>query len=203
MLKRTAFILVLIFGILILANLSYAGKVGENFKEISAAGWLNSEGAKIADSKGKITVLEFWATWCPPCRASIPHLIELYNQYKDKGVNFISLTAEEKSVVEPFAKEMKMPYTIGFGSNTSKDYNVKGIPTAFIIGADGKIAWEGHPMMGLDEALKAEVAKSPQAAPAGTNEVSADKAAAPKEPVKGEAEKKNEEKSAPAVPSGK
>jgi len=118
---------------------------GDMFKEVKATAWLNSEPLKIADQKGKTVVLEFWATWCPPCRKTIPHLIELYNKYKDKNVVFMTFTDEPREVAEPFATEMKMPYPIGTGSKTSKEYGVIGIPHAVIIGADQKIAWSGHP----------------------------------------------------------
>lgn len=120
--------------------------VGQEFKEINATGWINSEPIKVADLKGKVVILEFWATWCPPCKKSIPHLIELYNKYKDKNVVLVALTDEPQNVAEPFAKEMGMPYPIGVGSTTGNDYGVTGIPTAVIIGPDQKIAWVGHPL---------------------------------------------------------
>ncbi|HNY10676.1 MAG TPA: TlpA disulfide reductase family protein [Candidatus Wallbacteria bacterium] len=120
--------------------------VGQNFIEVEAKSWLNSDALKVADQKGKIVILEFWATWCPPCRKSIPHLIELYDKYKDKGVTFMAFTDEAKETVEPFVKEMKMPYPIGIESKIGVSYNVSGIPHAVVIGTDGKIAWEGHPM---------------------------------------------------------
>lgn len=121
--------------------------VGETFKEVDAASWLNSEPLKIADQKGKTVVLEFWATWCPPCRKTIPHLIELYNKYKDKNVVFMTFTDEGKDVAEPFVAEMKMPYPIGVGSKAGNTYGVTGIPHAVVIGPDQKIVWTGHPGM--------------------------------------------------------
>jgi thiol-disulfide isomerase/thioredoxin len=127
--------------------------------EIQAAYWLNSEPLTLAALRGKVVVLEFWATWCPPCRTSIPHLIKLNREYKDKGVVFVSLTDEPRATVEPFAAQMKMDYAIGGGSPTAGAYGVQGIPTAFIIDPAGRVAWEGHPMGGLDAALKAAVEK--------------------------------------------
>lgn len=123
-----------------------ANLTGEAFKEVDASAWLNSEPLKVADQKGKTVLLEFWATWCPPCKKSIPHLIELYNKYKDKNVVFMAFTDEAKETAEPFVKEMKMPYPIGVGSKSANDYGVSGIPHAVIIGPDQKIAWAGHPM---------------------------------------------------------
>lgn len=183
--------------------------VGQNFIEVEAKAWLNSDALKVADQKGKVVILEFWATWCPPCRKSIPHLIELYDKYKDKGVVFMAFTDEPKETVEPFVKEMKMPYPIGLESQIGKSYNVSGIPHAVVIGTDGKIAWEGHPMepgftKKVEELAAAVDVKA--IAPAATEKKS--ETAAPAAEVKKDekapatTEVKTDEKAAPA-PAGK
>jgi len=137
------------------------GLVGKPAPAIAATDWLNSPPLSLQAAKGKIVMVEFWATWCPPCRASIPHLIEMFKTYSPKGVVFMSLTDEPKATVEPFAKEMKMVYPVGCGSQAGSAYGVRGIPHAFIIDPSGNVAWEGHPMAGLDKALEAQLAKTP------------------------------------------
>ncbi|HUU10990.1 MAG TPA: TlpA disulfide reductase family protein [Phycisphaerae bacterium] len=129
--------------------------------EIGAAYWLNSEPLTLASLRGKTVVVEFWATWCPPCRKSIPHLIELHKTYAPKGVVFIGLTSEPREAVERFVKEMGMPYAIGGGSRSAVPYGVRGIPHAVVIDPSGAMTWKGHPMAGLDEALKARMARTP------------------------------------------
>lgn len=171
--KRKLFLLaaVIMFAISINAAFSKdtANLTGESFKEVEAAAWLNSEPLKVADQKGKTVLLEFWATWCPPCRKSIPHLIELYNKYKDKNVVFMAFTDEAKETAEPFVTEMKMPYPIGVGSKSGNDYGVAGIPHAVIIGPDQKIAWTGHPMdPEFEKALEKSAAASTGAGDAKT-----------------------------------
>src|SRR5688572_15872637 len=92
--------------------------LGKEAPEIKADGWLNSEkGVKLADLRGKPVVVEFWATWCPPCRKSIPHLAELYKKHKDAGLVIVGLTDEPKDKVEDFTKKIEMPYVVGYGSN--------------------------------------------------------------------------------------
>jgi thiol-disulfide isomerase/thioredoxin len=125
--------------------------------EIKAGAWLNSEPLTLAALKGKIAVIEFWATWCPPCRQSIPHLAKMHQEYKDKGVVMISLSNENLETVKPFAEKNGMTWPLGIGSNSGTDYGVQGIPKAFIVGKDGTFLWSGHPMNGLEEALKAAV----------------------------------------------
>jgi len=163
MLKKSLIFIAVIALVFSTCRASYAGGdkdlTGQAFIEITAENWLNSDPLKIADLKGKVVVAEFWATWCPPCRKSIPHLIELNEKFKDKGVVIIGITKENKEKVEPFVKEMKMNYPVAIGSNSGKEYGVTGIPTAFVISREGKIAWTGHPMDGLDKAIEEEAAK--------------------------------------------
>jgi thiol-disulfide isomerase/thioredoxin len=125
--------------------------------EINAVKWYNTPAPlTLAGLRGTVVVVEFWATWCPPCRASIPHLIELNQRYKDKGVVIIGLTDEDDAAakVGAFVREMKMKYPVGTGSSSGGAYGVQGIPTAFVIARDGTIAWHGHPMKGIDAAIE-------------------------------------------------
>jgi thiol-disulfide isomerase/thioredoxin len=143
------------------AGMTPVEETAKKATEISAEYWMNSKPLTLEGLKGKIVVLEFWATWCPPCRKSVPHMIELNKKYAGQGIVVIGLTDEPKDKVEPFVKEMNMNYAVGGGSKTLNQYGVKGIPTAFIIDPSGEIAWKGHPMSGMDEALEAQIKKTP------------------------------------------
>ena len=120
--------------------------VGAPPPEVAAADWLHIAGTPtLAGLKGKVVVVEFWATWCGPCIAGIPHLNELHEKYGPKGLVLLSLTDENKATVEKFIKTKPMHYALGAGSRTAAAYGVTGIPTAFLIGRDGNLLWAGHP----------------------------------------------------------
>lgn len=104
---------------------------------------VNGKKVRLSDFKGKIIILDFWATWCPPCRAEIPGFIELYNKYKDKGVVVIGISLDEGGVrdVVPFMKEFGINYPILIGNfKVTQDYGgIRGIPTTFVIDRKGNI----------------------------------------------------------------
>lgn len=125
--------------------------------EISAKFWLNTQGITLEENRDKIIVVEFWATWCPPCRAVIPHIKEMTEKYKDKNVIFVSISNEPRGTVESFAKKAGMTWPVAAESNSAQDYQVSGIPASFII-IDKEIRWNGHPAA-IDEVLETLVAE--------------------------------------------
>ncbi len=109
---------------------------------------VSSEQISLADYKGKIVLLDFWATWCPPCRAGIPDLVELKKEYGDKGFEIIGISvdgitrggATVKDVV-PFIGQFKINYPIVHGDNQIiQNYGgIRAIPTSFVLDKDGKV----------------------------------------------------------------
>jgi thiol-disulfide isomerase/thioredoxin len=90
----------------------------------------------LADYRGKVIILDFWATWCGPCKMEIPHFVELQNAYGPQGLEIVGVKA-----VSTFAQKYKINYPILMGNDqiVSAYGGVKGIPTAFVITQDGKI----------------------------------------------------------------
>jgi thiol-disulfide isomerase/thioredoxin len=151
---------------LVAAASLHAADLGDTAQPLDIKEWVKGGPVKLEDGKGKtIYVVEFWATWCPPCRASIPHLSEMKKKLKDKDVVFIGITDEKSDVVKKFVEKMgdKMDYVVAIdGGKTSKGYmeafGIDGIPHAFVVDKEGRIVWQGHPMDGLDKVLDEMVA---------------------------------------------
>ena len=98
---------------------------------------------KLSDYKGKVVIIDFWATWCPPCRKGIPDLIELKKKYGSKGLEVIgiSLDTDTKAQVAGFAKTQGMNYPVVYGNQTVAQLygGIEAIPTSFVIDKQGKI----------------------------------------------------------------
>ena len=104
------------------------------------------DGAEIRLSalKGKVAVLDFWATWCPPCKEEIPHFIELQRDYGDKGLQVVGLSVDQggEGVVRAFAQGHGVNYAMAMaGPDLVQLYGgIRGIPTTFLIDKEGRIA---------------------------------------------------------------
>ena len=104
---------------------------------------INGEPISLADFKGKVVILDFWATWCPPCRQEIPGFVTLQRKYQDKGLVIIGVSLDKQgpSVVKPFMRELGMKYRVVMGDEKIvSDYGgIEAIPTTFIIDRQGKV----------------------------------------------------------------
>ncbi len=103
---------------------------------------VNGKKVSLSSFKGKVVIVDFWATWCPPWRKSIPDLIDLQKKYKNKiAVIGISVDMDTKADVAPFVKKNKINYKILYATpEVVQDYgNIDAIPTSFLIDQDGNI----------------------------------------------------------------
>ncbi len=145
-------------------------KLGDPAPALKVSKWVQGDPVKGFEP-GKVYVVEFWATWCGPCRMSIPRLNALYEQFKDKGLIVIGQDVSEPSDdgVAPFIKKMgtNMTYRVALDDKSADEKGAmnanwmeaagqNGIPTAFIINKHGRVAWIGHPML-MDEKLLNDV----------------------------------------------
>ncbi len=114
---------------------------------------------RLNDFKGKVVLLDFWATWCGPCRIEIPWFMEFQRRYKDKGFTVIGVSMDENGweAVRPFVEEMKMNYPVVIGTDkTSSDFGgVEVLPTTFLIDKEGRIVITRLGLTSKDEFEKA------------------------------------------------
>jgi len=135
-------------------------KVGDPAPKLQVAKWVQGEPVKEFE-RVKAYIVDFWATWCGPCRVSIPHLNEIHAKFKDKGLVVIGQDCWERdeSLVAPFIEKMgdKMTYRVALDDKSGSDKGKmaetwmeaagrNGIPSAFLVDKTGVIAWIGHPM---------------------------------------------------------
>ena len=104
---------------------------------------IDGKDVKLSDLRGKAVLLNFWATWCGPCKIEIPWFMELEKQYASQGLVVIGVAMDDnaKDVVPKFAQDMKIDYPVLLGTDQVADQygGVEGLPTTFYIGRDGKI----------------------------------------------------------------
>lgn len=143
-------------------------KVGDKAPELRDVQWLRGE--PISGWKeGQVYVLDFWATWCGPCIAVMPHVQDLHEEYKDKGVNFIGVSIWPRQGQTPTDQWLaeREQFTYRFAEDNKAGVNANafmraagqnGIPTVMIVDQTGTLAWMGHPMSDMDESLKKIVA---------------------------------------------
>jgi cytochrome c biogenesis protein CcmG/thiol:disulfide interchange protein DsbE len=98
---------------------------------------------QLSDYLGKVVIIDFWATWCPPCKAEIPGFVELYDQYADAGLEIIGISLDrgDPSVVSNFVKSYHVNYPIVFYKDeVIMNYGgIQSIPTTFVVDREGKI----------------------------------------------------------------
>ncbi|MHC5108880.1 MAG: TlpA family protein disulfide reductase, partial [Planctomycetota bacterium] len=140
--------------------------IGDKAAALDVSHWVKGDAVDVTSADGKsITIVEFWATWCGPCIASIPHLTEIQHEYAPKGVKIVSVSKMDENntlkMVKDFVKDQgdKMDFTVAFdekgivSDQYMKAYGQSGIPTAFVVDQQGRIAWVGHPMGNMEEVL--------------------------------------------------
>lgn len=143
-----------------------AAELGMLAPPLKISKWIKGAPVDLAAGKGtNIFVVEFWATWCGPCRITIPRLSEYQRRFKDQGVVIVGISTETAAEVVPFVNRQgdTMDYVVGLddAQATAQAYmgafGVPGIPHAFVVDQQGRIVWHGNPLEGLDQVLQAIV----------------------------------------------
>ena len=133
---RTLFVLLLLFAVAIEATAQQRAPT-LSFKDI------NGKTIRLSDFKGNVVLLNFWATWCTPCRAEIPDLVKIQRRYRARGLRILGITypPEQTSEVRSFMRELKINYPVIIGSKENKQTFTRSeiLPLTVIIDRQGKI----------------------------------------------------------------
>jgi peroxiredoxin len=122
------------------SNAALKGKLAPDFQLTD----LDGNNLRLADLRGKAVLLNFWATWCPPCKIEMPWFVDLQKQYGPQGLQIVGVAMDDGNAhdaVAKFAKEMGLNYIVLLGNDKVADQygGVDALPTTFYIGRDGKI----------------------------------------------------------------
>ena len=128
----------------------------------SELGWVLTDGSrvKLSEHKGKVLVLDLYATWCEPCRESIPHLIELQRRYETKGLDLVGLNVggpDDRVKVASFAAEFHITYPLGFPDRPLTDLllsDTTSIPQTYVFNREGKLLKR---FIGYDDSMPAQL----------------------------------------------
>ena len=118
----------------------------------------NGGTVKLSDYRGKVVLLNFWATWCAPCKIEIPWFIEFEQQYKNKGFEVLGVATDDEgwSVVKPYITERKMNYRVVLGSDSVESAygGIEALPTTFVIDQEGRIVSSHIGLVNKDDYVK-------------------------------------------------
>jgi thiol-disulfide isomerase/thioredoxin len=166
-------VVLLIFGLAIMVVMQWRRPrlesrspfVGRQLPALEAAGWLNTDGPLSTDElRGKVVLLDFWSTTCPPCLRHMPELAEFNKQFKDTGLTVVGLTPEagaDEPQVRRYVESVNgLDWPIGYGAGyIFRALGVYGTPTYILFDRTGRSVWAGHSLNGLEEAAVGALAK--------------------------------------------
>jgi thiol-disulfide isomerase/thioredoxin len=133
--------------------------MGNAAPDISVAEWVRGEPATLADLRGQVVLLEFWATWCQPCRDMFPRLLALHEKFAGQGLEIVALTrfymsheeaagsrAQELELIAQAASDAKLVFRVGVAEDerAQETYGANGLPTLIIIDRKSDVRWAGH-----------------------------------------------------------
>lgn len=137
-------------------------KVGDSFPALAAAGLVPLSGGELAPTEGRVVLVDFWASWCAPCKASFPALAKLHQDYAARGLTIVAVGIDEKSpAAVAFVKKLAPPFLTVHdrAQKLVKQVAVPTMPTSYLIGRDGRVRYlhEGFHGDATDRDLRKEI----------------------------------------------
>jgi len=150
-----------IFLLFVFPFITYSQEVNSKAPEFSAAD-INGNIIKLSDLSGKVVLVDFWASWCIPCKKSMPHLVQTFNSLSDSSFTIVSVNVDtEKEKIKEFQSSLgiEIPFTIIFDKESKLPalYNVEGMPTVIIIDKQGTIKLKE---VGFDDSIEEKIDKT-------------------------------------------
>ena len=110
----------------------------------------------LKDLRGKVVLVNFWATWCPPCRKELPDLQTLYTRFKDQGLVILAISDEDLDKVKPFiaARDIQFPILLDPGRKVNESFQIEGIPKSFVFDRGGKLVAQSIDMRTMRQFLE-------------------------------------------------
>ncbi len=148
--RKINFVAVLFIGVFVLIAVFFGvALVGKNQTQPTEGGapeftltTFEDQQIKLSDLRGKVVMINFWASWCGPCRYEAPELQKTWEQYKDRGVVFLGIAyTDTERNAKAFLKEFGITYTNGLdlGTRISAKYRIQGVPETYFVGKDGQL----------------------------------------------------------------
>lgn len=106
------------------------------------------ETVRLSKLKGKVVVIDFWATWCGPCRETMPQLDRLYRDFRDKGLELLAISGEARATLRAFKANVTYPLLCDVTGEANRAYNVEAIPRTLVVDRAGRIVYD---QVGLDD----------------------------------------------------
>lgn len=137
--------LILVFALIIIPYILNAQEIGKEPPAFSGK-TANGEKVSLSDYKGKVTIIDFWASWCKPCKEEFPFLVELYDNYSEKGLDLLGINLDEEvanmnKFLKKLDKDIKFKIISDPDSKIGNLYNVEAIPSTFILDKKGVVRY--------------------------------------------------------------